>query len=243
MDYLDRWARPFLFTGGNEACLLIHGFTGTPSHMRYLGQFLHYEADYTVKAPLLPGHGTSLEDMEKTGQKDWLAASEQAYQKLVQRYEKVHVIGYSMGGVLALLLAEKYEVDRLVTIAAPVKFQTKLVYLAPLLKHFMRFKSWQQETKRDRYDVRYSGFPVRCLEELVKLVRKMKKKIAEVNSPLLVVQSRQDGTVNPASADWLYKHVSSEERDILWLEESGHDCPISLEREKIHQRVLNFLAE
>ena len=64
----------FYFEGGKIGCLLLHGFTGSPLHMRFLGEKLR-DAGYTVYAPLLPGHGTSVEDMAKYGWKDWLEAA------------------------------------------------------------------------------------------------------------------------------------------------------------------------
>ena len=84
--------RPFTFAGGLHGCLLLHGFTGTPGHMRYLGERLRDEG-YAVSAPLLPGHGETLAAMRASNWRQWLTAARMALCELRERCEIVSVIG------------------------------------------------------------------------------------------------------------------------------------------------------
>ncbi|GAB6137015.1 alpha/beta hydrolase [Halanaerobaculum tunisiense] len=241
MDYLDELAKPFFWENSAEACLIIHGFTGTPAHMRQLGEFLHQEGAYTVKGMLLPGHGTSLEEMEQTDWQDWLQAAKEEYEQLTQEYDKVYVMGLSMGGVLTLLLAQEYDVDKIIPIAAPIKIWDKKAYLAPILKYFKRFEKVEEADDKPKYDIGYSGMPVKSIQDLLKLMKLANNSLDQIESPLLVIQSNQDQTVKPVSAQMIYEGVASKEKEILWLEESGHVCTIGPEQNKLQDRILVFL--
>ena len=95
-------AKTFLLEGSNrKAVLLIHGYTGTPSEMLPLGNYLN-QLGYTVLCRRLPGHGTSVGDLERTTAEDWYSAAKDACEGLLGRYEDVYVAGLSMGGVLAI---------------------------------------------------------------------------------------------------------------------------------------------
>ena len=107
--------QPFFYEGNDTGVLLIHGFTGTCGQMRPLGEALR-GAGYTVMAPLLPGHGTSLEDMSRTSGGDWLHCVRDAYVSLEKMVERVVVCGLSMGVKLATILAEEYNPVGLATL-------------------------------------------------------------------------------------------------------------------------------
>ena len=241
MEYLHQLAQPFYKEGNSQACLLIHGFTGSPAHMRYLGEKLNQQG-FTVQGVLLPGHGTNLEEMEQTNKEDWWFEVKEAYQNLQEEHEQVYVIGLSMGGTLSLLLAQNYDVDKIVSIAAPIKLQDKKAYLTPFLKYFKRFKKWPEENI-DEYDIGYSGMPVKSVPELLDLIKDSRKKLNKINCPTLIVQSKDDKTVKPVSAEIIYNNISSFDKEILWLEESGHVCTLGAEKEKINQQVIEFLID
>ncbi|AGB40735.1 esterase/lipase [Halobacteroides halobius DSM 5150] len=242
MKYLDQLAKPFFWEAGNKACLIIHGFTGTPAHMRQLGEFLYQKGDYTVSGILLPGHGTSMEDMEESTWRDWLQAAREEYERLDQAYDQVYVMGLSMGGALTLLLAEEYNVDKIIPIAAPIKIFDKKAYLAPILKYFKRFEHWEESEEKDKYDIGYLGMPVKSIQDLLKLMRLAKQDLGQIDSPALIVQSYQDETVKPISAKLIYDGIMSLDKEIMWLERSGHVCTLGPEKDQIHKKILNFLG-
>src|SRR5439155_10238383 len=100
-------AEPFSAPGGPHGALVVHGFTGNPQSMRGLAAALAGEG-FAVELPLLPGHGTSIDDMKTTGWADWSAAADTAYAELSGRCDKVVVAGLSMGGALTAWLAERH---------------------------------------------------------------------------------------------------------------------------------------
>ena len=116
-DYL-KGAEPFAFEGNETGVLVIHGFTGSTQSMRYLGQSLHERFGFTVVGPCLPGHGTSPDEMSKTGYLDWLGAVERELKALAARKKRVFVTGLSMGGTLTLNLAARF--PKLVQGIAPI---------------------------------------------------------------------------------------------------------------------------
>ena len=83
--------------GKKESVLLLQGFAGNTAELLPLGNFLA-EQGYTVLAPRLPGHGTTVEDMLRTNAEDWLDAVRDAYAILHGFPRDIVVIGASMGG-------------------------------------------------------------------------------------------------------------------------------------------------
>ena len=115
------YAQPFTFEGSrNHGVLVIHGFTATPGTMLPLGQAIAQDGHY-VRGILLPGHGTTIEDMQRTNWKDWYDAAFNAYDEMARICKKVSVVGLSMGGALTCLLAEHRPVHKAVPIAPALK--------------------------------------------------------------------------------------------------------------------------
>ena len=124
-------AEPFSAAGGPNGALVLHGFTGSPQSMRPLAEAFA-AAGFTTELPLLPGHGTSVEDMLKTSWADWSAAAEAAYLDLASRCDKVVVAGLSMGGTLTLWLATRHpEIAGIVPINAAAMPMTDMVAPGP----------------------------------------------------------------------------------------------------------------
>ena len=96
----------FLWKGGEIGILLLHGLTATTAEIRPLAKSLLKEG-YTVSGVLLPGHGTTPENLSRTSREDWIKASEKAYNKLKQECSCVIVGGESVGALLAIHLASE----------------------------------------------------------------------------------------------------------------------------------------
>lgn len=236
-------AQPFLLEGGPHGVLLIHGFTGSAGHMRPLGEKLN-AMGFTVRGINLPGHATSMEDMARTGWQDWLDASKDAATELMARCERISAAGLSMGGVLALLLAEEMPLTACATISAPMAVQNKMMPFAGVAAPFVPTIWWRGDSQRasmldDRYDLGYPGFPTRCAVSLSRLIRMARRDLHAVTCPLLAVQSRADETISADSADIILAGVSSRVKGALWLEDVPHVCTIS----KACPRIASALAE
>jgi carboxylesterase len=149
MQIIQRSTDPFFYSAGKTGILLIHGFTGSPSEMRPMGKYLHQQG-FTVSAPLLPGHGTSPEDLQQTKWQDWWMCVKNAFMALQQAdVEKIAVVGHSMGGILALLLASEYqkELTSVVTLCAPIIVRD---FRANFVRLLHWFKPYIVRTSNDR---------------------------------------------------------------------------------------------
>ncbi|MCT4604725.1 MAG: alpha/beta hydrolase [Marinisporobacter sp.] len=246
MNYIHKYAKPFFYEGNDEGCLLIHGFTGTPSHMRLLGDVLKREG-YTVKGILLKGHGTCVEDMKNCHWQDWMKDAVKGYEELRKKCSKVYIMGLSMGGVLSLLLAEEYPVEGVVSIAAPIRIYDQLAKFSFIAKYFMPYKRWKslpvQPGEELNYKISYDTLPVGTVPSLLKLMKKAEKNLSKITSSTLIVQSYMDQTVKPISAQIIYDKINSNKKEILWLENSKHVCTLGPEREYMHEKIITFLKE
>jgi carboxylesterase len=245
MKYLHENAKPFYFKGNNIGCLLIHGFTGSAAEMRLLGDYLASKG-YTVKGVLLKGHGTSVEDMEKTNWKDWLSTAETELIQLKNKCDKVIVIGLSMGGIIALNLASRFNVDGTVSIAAPIYITNRIAYFAFLLKYFKKYESKRKkeidEAIKD-YLISYDKTPVSSVPHLLRLIRKTRRRLKKVKSPLLIIQSKNDNTVKYESAEYIFNHAGSRIKKLLYLKESGHIVTVDCERERVFKEIVDFIKQ
>ncbi|MBQ9364758.1 MAG: alpha/beta fold hydrolase [Schwartzia sp.] len=239
-------AEPFIFNGKKDAgVLLLHGFTGSPSEMRLYGEYLN-KAGYTVMGVRLTGHGTSVGDMEHATGDDWMRDALDGHSMLSGLVSRVAVVGLSMGALLAMRLSTMRPIWRTVSLAAPIIFsaQRDLHLLPP--RDEARGKFLPKAPKRmtgiePKHRVCYRSIPLVSIHELLAVIESAKASLHEVRSPLLVVQSERDHTVNPESARYIMDHVGSPDKQLLWLRQSGHRLTIDIERDIIFKKTVEFL--
>jgi carboxylesterase len=234
---------PFFWETGPTGVLLLHGLTATTAEVRLLAQDLH-RAGHTVMAPLLPGHGTRPEDLNKVRWRDWAWEAEQAYHLLATHCDRVFVGGESMGGVLALHLAAKYAgiagilcYAPAIRLALPMLELVRLYVTAPLTEAIPK-----QNVDSNPYWQGYKVNPLWSVVELVRLGREVQRNLAQIRQPVLVVQSRHDETIDPACGQIILDGVSSELKELHWMEESGHIILLEEERDEIACLTLDFMG-
>lgn len=223
--------QPFYHKGNDHGILLVHGFTGSPSHMRKLADELS-QRGYTVRTITLPGHASTEEEMARADWQQWLHAAKLASLEMMQEVHTFTICGLSMGGVLALLVAQQMKVDACVTISAPTAVQNRLLPLAGLFSPFVRRISWKSGNGRHKgldkaYDYGYSGFPTSKGADLYHLIKLARKNLFNITCPILCIQSDADETIWKGSMDAILDGVSSEVRQKLWLHGVPHVCTIS----------------
>ncbi len=245
MNIVKRSPDPFYYSGGKTGILLIHGFTGTPSELRPMGQYF-MERGYTVYAPLLAGHGTSPEDMLKTGWQDWWESVLVAYERFrKEKLEKIFVAGLSMGGSLSLYLAAQKPVNGVISMCTPVWIRDKRAMIVDLVRFFMPYKvrRSQKPPEIEQHLVPYDRTPLKCVGSLNRLIRQVRNAMPRVQAPTLIVQACRDETVLPESADYIYKNISSREKYLSWYENSSHLITLDRERKKLFQEVEEFIQK
>jgi len=213
MTQITPTAEPFFFLGDRSkpACLLIHGFTGTPKEMRWMGEYLHQQG-YTCLGVRLAGHATSPEDMRASNWTDWTASVEDAYSLLQGVADSIYFAGLSMGGVLSLLMSTRLKVKGVVAMSTPYKLadDPRLKYVE-LIGKFMPYlpksneppgSGWfDQDAWKDH--ISYLQNPVRSIGELDKLLGVMRGALPQVNVPVLLIHSRDDHYVLPENLEMI----------------------------------------
>lgn len=240
-DFQEEACQPFWLegecvNGKRHGVLLLHGFTGSAAHMRLLAEGLNAQG-FTVMGINLPGHATSMDDMAAKTWKDWLEAAKAAFVKLKEQCDYVSVAGLSMGGCLALILAEQMQPTAIVPISAPMGTRAPLwlaTLASPVMKTILwRVRSGENDPVDERYDIGYPGFRSSCAAHLSHLIRMARRDLHAVTCPILIVQSHGDTTITADSADTILTGVSSARKGILWLENAPHVCTISQDAGKI----------
>ncbi|HIQ01384.1 MAG TPA: alpha/beta fold hydrolase [Anaerolineales bacterium] len=237
---------PFLLEGGPVGALLIHGFTGSPPEMRMIGDYLH-ERGLTVSGPLLPGHGTTVEEMNRCRWTDWVAHTEAALADLQARCEAVFVGGLSMGSLLTLYLAaHRPDLSGAILYSPAVMVADRLIYLTPVLKYLIRRKSKSGESdltdpEADRRLWSYEENPVFAAHEVLKLIRQVRRLLPQVTCPLLIIHSTRDRAIHPESARYTFERVGSRDKERVTLHHSGHCLTVDSEWEAVAEKTYRFI--
>jgi len=235
---------------GSHGVLLLHGFGDTPQTLALLARRLK-KTGYSVLAPLLPGHGRTLEAFGKSRAREWIAAAKQAYIDMRSRHDSVSVVGLSMGGALAALVAsEQREIPALVLIA-PYLGMPRWLRIAAAT-HLLWGKLAGQVNGRNPRSIHdpiereknlaYGYITGRELHELSTIVRRGRKSLANVRAPTLIIQSREDPRCSPATAEFVLGTLGSADKELVWTEGAGHIITVDYGRERVFAEVERWLA-
>ncbi len=245
---VDR-GEPFLYPGGDTGCLLVHGLTGAPEEMRWMGRFLADEG-FTVLGVRLFAHATQVADMNRARWQDWLANVEDGYHMLRGLTEKVVVMGISMGGALSLLLAMEFDLAGLLIMATPVRLPDARIEraraLLPLVSKVVPTLRLPGESdwvdkEAEKLQLYYPKFPVRASAELHDLLAEMRGALGMVKAPTLLMYARGDIGTPPESAQVIHDGLGASDKRILWLENSGHNIPRDASREQAFETAAAFV--
>lgn len=230
--------------GTGPAVLCLHGLTGTPWEVRSPAEALA-DAGFACVGPLLPGHGTSPDELARTPHAHWLEAALAAYDRLERSHARVYVLGLSMGGVLALALGARRRPGGLAVLAAPFDLGRAVHWGVPLLRRVLgalpKKPAIEDVEARERHPG-YDRMPLAAVGELIALAAGVRAELGSVRAPLLCVYSRRDPTVAPHNAELVLREVGSAQRDVHWLERSQHVLPVDCERLELAQRVSAFFS-
>ncbi|HWB66542.1 MAG TPA: alpha/beta fold hydrolase [Mycobacteriales bacterium] len=237
-------AEPFAADGGEVGAVLCHGLTGMPGSLRPWAEQLAADG-LTVRVPLLPGHGTRWQDANRVRWQDWYAALAAAVDEVRARCGQTFVMGLSMGGTLALRLAEERG-DQLagVVVVNPSLFTTrkdaKLLPLARLL--VPSFPPVGNDIKKPGVtEPAYDRLPVKAAWQLSKLWALTRADLARITQPLLVLTSRDDHVVEPENSERLLAGVGSADKRQVWLEDSFHVATLDNDLPTIVEESLGFV--
>ena len=215
----------YVLEKGDSAVILIHGIGGNPYSMKEIATYL-YGNGLSVYAILLPGHGTSVFDLEKTTWRDWQDAVEKSYQEVSKKHKKVYVLGYSLGSLLALDLASRHDLDGVIVINAPIKLIPGFVDVLPIVYlvekyHIRGFISFDELPLATDLKL-YQSLPIKSVFQLVEFKDMVSSNLNKINEKILVIQSVKDDVVDPESAVYIINNIESKDKDLVWLTNSTH---------------------
>ncbi|NOY51999.1 MAG: alpha/beta fold hydrolase [Deltaproteobacteria bacterium] len=238
--------------GSQVGVLLIHGFTASPAETRPLGEFLTSRG-FVTYGVRLKGHGTSPCDLDFRTLDEWYRSTLRGWNILRKICEKMVVVGFSMGGNLALMLAEEKgnAVDGLVTISTPLKIHDKNIFFAglmhrvnqlvgvlPYLDGIKRFTKSDPENP----EINYRNIPISALREFQHTMERTIEILPEIFCPTLILQGKEDPTVDPVSAKMIYEGIASPEKRLVMVE-ADHHVIIREKASAVHREVLRFLNQ
>jgi carboxylesterase len=236
-------AEPYHHEGGNIGVLLCHGFTGTPQSLRPWGRFLA-EAGLTVSLPRQPGHGTTWQEMSHTRWEDWYAELDHAFAELRGACAEVFVMGLSLGGCMALRLAEVHGdgVRGLVIVNPSIANDVPLLRLAPLLKFVLSsVPGVANDIKKEGVtELAYDRTPVRAAATLPTLWALVQSELATLTLPVLVYHSPDDHVVKPTSVRIL-RETLGDNLTVRDCADSYHVATLDNDAPAIYQGSLDFI--
>ena len=233
---------PWSSDGGPHGVLVLHGFTGNPQSMRGLAEAFA-AAGFAVELPLLPGHGTSVDDMLDTTWPDWSTAAEAAYADLAARVDRVVVAGLSMGGSLTAWLASRHpEIAGIVCINPAVSVPAEMVTALQEMVDggIDRIPAIGGDVADpDQREKAYEATPLAPLLSLAAAADEFRDDLARIACPLLLMNSPQDHVVEPVNSDILAEGVSGPVERVT-LERSYHVATLDYDKELIEVRAIDF---
>lgn len=239
-------SKPLSITkNSNIGILLIHGYPSTPSSLYYLADKFS-KVNFNIELPLLSGFGTRWQDLNKVSYQDWISDIEKALIKLKKRVKKVFVSGLSMGGLLTLYLAEQHpELKGIIILNPALILNDWRLPLLPMLRFVLKAtKTIGADLKDpDADEITYDYTPTNGVYEMTKLQKIVKKYLNVINQPTLIFKSRTDHVVPTINAPYIYNHISSTDKNLIWLENSYHVVPLDYDKDLVCQKTIEFIKK
>lgn len=243
----DRDVAPFRHDGSDIGVLLCHGFPGAPGSMRDWADRL-VDAGYTVRLPLLPGHGTRWPDANRTTFDDWLAEVTRAFQELRSSCRAVVICGLSMGGTLTLRLAELYPdaVDGIVLVNPSVmttRWDAKLL-LPWLWRVVPAYPGIIGDiAKPGVVEPGYKYIPTKAAYSLSKAWPVVRADLPKISAPVLLLHSTIDHIVEPENARIVRSEIGSTDVTVIELTRSYHVATMDHDAELIFATSVEFIEK
>ena len=237
-------------TDGDRAVLMLHGFGDTPQTLGYLAAYMHAQG-WAVRAPLLPGHGRTLREFAASRAIDWIAFARAELDALRSRYDTITIVGLSMGGSIATILASESPDIRALALLSPYLSMPTRLRRAAVLHHALGvvtplLRGGGERSIRDPVEVplnRAYGFTTpRLVFELSRIVARGRAAAPLVSVPTLVVQSRQDHRIPPEAAERAFSLFTTPQRRLMWTEGNGHIITVDYGRQAIFAAVVEWFA-
>lgn len=235
--------------GSSHGVLLLHGFGDTPQTLSLLARRLARNG-YGVFAPLLPGHGRSMSEFRSSRADQWVAAARDALSEMRNRYRTTSVVGLSMGGALAVVIAAESASIASLALVAPYLGMPTQIRLASAV-HWLwspiigEINSRSPRSIRDPIEreknLAYGAVTGRALFELWRVVRRARKALPRVTAPTLVIMSNEDPRVPVSVGEFAVKKLGAGDKKLVVTEGAGHIITVDYGRERVFTEIEKWL--
>lgn len=230
--------------------LLLHGFGDTPQTLSYVAAGLR-AAGFTVRAPLLPGHGRSVDEFARSRAVEWIAHARAEYESLASSHRSVGLCGLSMGGAIAAILAAGAPRVSAVALLAPYVGMPPSLATAAILHRLWGPLAGQFKASSDRSildpeerarNLAYGVTTAGAIRQLWGLTRVARKALPSVTAPTLIMQSRLDNRVSARVAEYAYRTIGAREKRLVFVERGGHILTVDYDRELVVKHVTDWFS-
>jgi len=229
--------------GKRPGCLLLHGFTGTPQVFDEIRQSLD-QAGFISRAPLLPGHGGDPDDMSTVLWQDWLSAAEDELYNFKNECEQLFLMGYSVGGALAITLAAKNPVAGLIVLSAPFRLPLHTTLAVRLLRYIV--PCWPKRPlppgMEGMREHEYDCYPSAGVRQCVLLLKDMRKRISSVSCPTRILHAEGDQRVNTKNAGKIFRHLQISDKKMIILGNTCHTVLKGGDKLFVRDYILRFIS-
>jgi carboxylesterase len=238
--------RPPVEEANGSAALCLHGLTGTPYEVRPVAEAL-VARGVRARGPWMAGHEEGAEVLAKTSWQAWVEGARVELAALRAEHDRVFLVGMSMGGLVSLRLAETEEINAIVVIGTPLVLAPPIPQILPILRRFVSSRS-----KKDGSDIRepaararhpsLSVMPYSAVAELIALQSQVIPDLGSIRAPILVAHGRLDKTARPRDAERILEAVGSSDKELFYLERSGHVATVDYDGPALARAAADFLG-
>ncbi|MBB6218947.1 carboxylesterase [Anaerosolibacter carboniphilus] len=219
-----------------KGCLLLHGFNGDPCDMNPLADVFN-EKNILTHCPILHVRDQPKKNLRRSTYLDWIQSAHQGYKELSQQCSDIAVVGFSMGGLLAFHLTQRYQPKCMVTMGAPIYCLDG--------KNILHDISNSIKNKDYLRILDYTALfriPLKANYHFVKILRSAKPLIKELDVPLFVIQGRKDPIVKAKSAQYIFDHAKTPQKEIRYYDRTSHRFYGSVETPIIFEDIVSFVS-
>ena len=242
--WLQDWSAQGSGKNAHIGVLLVHGFTGSPASMRPWGEFLHSKG-YSVRVPLLPGHGTHPEHLNKVKWQEWPAKVEFELSELRKSCDTIFLVGLSMGGgtVLNVTASHNDSISGVVLVNPMIHVKGVPVELAFFLSRLQKMRTRVgDDIKRPGVtEWGYDALPTRGVYQLLKMLRITRRNLKDITVPVQLFHSVEDHTLPVTNTEIILSEIGSTNKSRIELVNSYHVATMDYDQELIFENSLRFI--
>jgi carboxylesterase len=219
-------------------CLIIHGFAGNPDEVSSMSDYFERKG-YYVSCPVLKGHCGKRRDLAWTHYNEWIKSAEDELVVMLQKFDSVIIIGFSMGGLIAANLAIKYKIKAMITLNTPIYYWEKRKIFKNIL-YDIRTRKFE---KTRGYINSSFSIPFTALYNFTALLKSTKLIFNKIKCPIFIGQGLLDETVQHRSADFIYENAGSVIKVIKRYENASHLICHSPNKDELFEDIYGFVNE